>query len=52
MEVQDIRNVLVLAKGEFDDGQQDRDAKANEEFAKSIEALEVWLISIGALPPR
>lgn len=52
MEVQDIKNVLALAKGEFDDGQQDRDAAANEMFAKSIEALETWLTEIGALPPR
>lgn len=52
VEVNDIKTVLLLAKAEHDDNREDVAPADHEAMGKSIEAVEVWLHEIGALPPR
>ncbi len=52
MEVKDIKLVLALAKSEHDDNREDVSPADHEAQGKSIEAVEVWLHEIGALPLR
>ena len=53
METHDIVNVLKLAKVELAGGRpRDRKAETHADFERSVEAVEMWLREIGALPPR
>ena len=50
MEIKDIKTVLELAKERARD--QEPDYEGRHDHYKSIEAVETWLMEIGALPPR
>ena len=48
MDVKDIKRVLELAKVGHEEGKQPQ----SESDHAAIEAVEIWLREIGALPPR
>ena len=52
MDINDIKTVLKLARAELDDAREGCNEEDCKRYEKAIEAVELWLIEIGALPPR
>jgi hypothetical protein len=54
VDINDIKTVLKLARAELDDAIQSEEFNQEDcvRYEKAIEAVELWLIEIGALPPR
>ena len=52
VEVQDIKEVLRMAKAELDNGREGRDEEYQAKLEKSVKNVETWLREVGALPPR
>lgn len=52
MQVEDVKETLRLAKIGLVTTGPANDPEYHERLEKSVAAVETWLISIGALPPR
>jgi hypothetical protein len=50
VQIEDIKTVLKLAKAEHDNSSEDMSREAHALQGKAVEAVEAWLINVGALP--